>query len=1002
MTEFSEELENKVRSKLDNEIITHDELRDGFVQAIRTFLDEQNDVYGVPKMERQTGGGGYYDLKIGNVYFEFKKPGIGIEKGIEEAKEYLDSEDGEFFITDGYDIAHVDSNKNIVLNEPLLDGAPHLRLFLASEGKLRPNELIELAGSKSSIGQRHLRVFWEEFQKYKDDDNTPEVDNAFELWKRVFAESANLTNDARRGVRKDAKAAGIDIYKGEEEEYLFAIQTHFATLLKLLAAKTVNVDISSHQNPTSAESFTQLSDEPEIEGIVDHDLFDWFVHPATESKESSERLSTVIRSLVRIIESLNLSGMKVDVFRQLYQDSFDSEVRKAMGEFYTNKQLVNETLDKTGYNGEEILDKKFVDPACGSGTFIIEAISRFRSEAKNKGWSDDRIINEVENKIQGIDLHPFAVMMARVNYMLALNGVLSGRSIDIPVYWADSLAQFSRSMTPTAANTITTEAAPFEDPIELPDPEEVSPDEVFQIVDKAFEGQDWSEDRFVEEFDDEIALKYETTLRNLHRLFRKNENTMWVPAVRNVLAVDQLRDEVDYVIGNPPWVRAGNVEENLRERLKNEFDFYSSPWDHNLSNVRNSSRERDYSITFVESGLDFLKDGDGDTSPGHLGFVITSNVTRALYGGPMRETLIEETTLLQLTDLSFSPRKLFEGADCAPLLISFKNETPDNLEYEIDIEVQNRSGEIRKWATSANELPIHTDDAASPWIIAPSKAAEGIRKMQEKDVLLGDKYESSIGIKTAKNAAFYVTEISPTDSPDEHIIMNENDDRTRIENDLIHPLIGGDGIDAWEFQHDRWVLWTHDDNGDPLDTLPSKASSYFESWKSDLESRRDYTVTSQMDRGAPYWVIGNVSGRQTNSKVAWQKIAKTVETVYLPSKVDTEVGERTLIVTSNVNFLATPNDDVAAGLTGLLNSTPSKVFTGSYVNRTGAKYCAYFNWTIGLIPLPDNITDISGIARKVQKGDQSEDELDEEVASLYEITDEQLEEMKEYDQFFNL
>lgn len=1002
MVSFTTELEEKVRSKLGNEIVTHDELRDGFVQAIRTFLNEQDDVYGIPKMERQTSGGGFIDLKIGDVLFEFKKPGIGIEKGIEEAKDYLDSETGEFFISDGYELAHVDPDKNVVLNESLLEAAPHLRLFLESEGKLRPSELTELAGSKSSIGQRHLRVFWDEFQQWKDDDRTPEVANAFDLWQRVFAESANLTDDARRGVRKDAKSAGIKLYKGEEEEYLFAIQTHFATLLKLLAAKTVDVDIRAYQDTTSAENFTSLSDEPNIEGIVDHDLFDWFVHPATESKESSERLSTVIRSLARIIESLNLTGLKIDVFRELYQDSFDSEVRKAMGEFYTNKQLVSETLDKSGYTGTQILDKKLLDPACGSGTFIIEAISRFRNAAKNEGWSDSQIVNEVENRIHGIDLHPFAVMMARVNYMLALNGVLNNQNIDIPVYWADSLAKFSQSMTPGAASTITTEAAPFEDPIKLPDPEEVSPDVVFEIVDEAFEGPDWSEDRFIQEFDDDVALRYETTLRNLHRLFRKNENTMWVPAVRNVLSVDQLRGEVDYLIGNPPWVRAGNVEKNLRDRLKEQFDFYSDPWDHNLSNVRNSSRERDYSITFVESGLDFLRDGSNNGTAGTLGFVITSNVTRALYGGPMREKLMDETTILQLTDLSFSPRKLFEGADCAPLILSFRNETPDDLKYEVDIEVQNRSGEIRKWSMQAEQLPIHINDNAAPWIIAPPKAVEGIRKMQEKDILLGDKYESSIGIKTAKNAAFYVSDIAPTDSPDEHIITNENGDQKRIENDLIHPLIGGDGIDAWEFDSNRWVLWTHDENGSPLDTLPSKAADYFESWRDDLESRRDYTVTSQMDRGAPYWVIGNVSNGQTNSKVAWQKIAKTVETVYLPSKVDTEVGERTLIVTSNVNFLATPNDDVAAGLTGLLNSLPSKVFTGSYVNRTGAKYCAYFNWTIGLLPLPEDITDISDIATGVQRGNQSEKKLNKKVASLYDITDEQIEAMKDYDEFFNL
>ncbi|MCS7264787.1 MAG: hypothetical protein NZ805_08150, partial [Armatimonadetes bacterium] len=57
------------------------------------------------------------------------------------------------------------------------------------------------------------------------------------------------------------------------------------------------------------------------------------------------------------------------------------------------------------------------------------------------------LLRLITDRIVGVDLHPFAVAMARVNYLLALGDLLSQKTLQaigqlrIPVYWADSLAR---------------------------------------------------------------------------------------------------------------------------------------------------------------------------------------------------------------------------------------------------------------------------------------------------------------------------------------------------------------------------------------------------------------------------------------------------------------------------------------------------------------------------------------------------------------------------------
>lgn len=131
-----------------------------------------------------------------------------------------------------------------------------------------------------------------------------------------------------------------------------------------------------------------------------------------------------------------------DWFKGLYEALFPRRLRHALGEYYTPDWLARHVLDQTGYQGDP--KGRLLDPACGSGTFLVEAIRRLRA-----GWGRPNsppearpaeLLGTICASIVGLDLNPLAVLTARANYLLAVRDLLprSG-GVEIPVYQADSI-----------------------------------------------------------------------------------------------------------------------------------------------------------------------------------------------------------------------------------------------------------------------------------------------------------------------------------------------------------------------------------------------------------------------------------------------------------------------------------------------------------------------------------------------------------------------------------
>lgn len=168
----------------------------------------------------------------------------------------------------------------------------------------------------------------------------------------------------------------------------------------------------------------------QIYNAVESDFFDW-VLSATDGMK-------FVTTIVRRVSSFNWHRTEHDVLKVLYESVINQKARKSMGEYYTPDWLAEGIVERAV---TAPLTQRVLDPACGSGTFVFQAVRRVVRAAEREGLGNREILEHVENHVFGLDIHPVSVMLARVTYLLALGSRLQGErgAVTIPVHLGDSM-----------------------------------------------------------------------------------------------------------------------------------------------------------------------------------------------------------------------------------------------------------------------------------------------------------------------------------------------------------------------------------------------------------------------------------------------------------------------------------------------------------------------------------------------------------------------------------
>ena len=525
---------------------------------------------------------GRMDALLGRTVFEFKSD-LRRERGDAEngLTRYLterEGQTGDKFVgiaTDGAEfVAYFlrrDSVEEVNAHKTDVESPGELGIWLrsvvATGDGLRPDpHTITREFGRESLAARRaldsLGVLWEQIGK------TPEAQLKRALWDRLLG-----------------LAYGADV----GDDRLFLQHTYLVIVSKAMAWNAmIQVPPENAAALLHGEAFADLG----ITGQSEPDFFDWVLADA----ESAD----VVMRTARQVARFRLHDIRVDILKALYESLIDPETRHDLGEYYTPDwlaaRMVTAAVDRP-------LKQRVMDPACGSGTFLFHSVRAVLDAAERSELSPAEAVRLAAKNIAGIDIHPVAVIIARVTYLLALIPALRKEhpgNVTVPVYLGDALQwnlarigeQGKQPDLLAADDTLEI----FVPPVELTEPTPqrlnaatlrfpatvASKAELFDRVLNTmieFAGRSETGAAFAAwlgrgeyaKAEDSCILR--DTYEVMHRLHKEGRNHIWGYVARNLARPVWLSSEAqkaDVVVGNPPWLAFRHMKGELQKRYRSE------------------------------------------------------------------------------------------------------------------------------------------------------------------------------------------------------------------------------------------------------------------------------------------------------------------------------------------------------------------------------------------------------------------------------------------------
>ena len=427
---------------------------------------------------------GRLDAMHGQVIIEYESPGsFSSKKNIDHAYEqlvnYLSNEAKETKLTQlvgvGFDgeqiffVQYQDKNWKTIDKTKFIRRGPYdfnpesARTFLIhlralSRLPLTAENLAQKFGPQSELAPKMVSALANALEYWGDQTH---IRTFFNEWKRLFG---IVYGEQFTGGHQEKEAEALSkLYEvGQEtdfQELLFCIHTYFAFLMKLIAAELLTLRETAFGSSLAFE-LAHISDDElkrQLEDIenggiytrkgitnfLEGDFFRWYLD-AFDSPELKETIREIARNLSEFEPATStLDPVSTrDLLKKLYQYLVPQEVRHRLGEYYTPDWLAELLLNEVGYDGNT--RKRFLDPACGSGTFLVLAIQRAKVHGQKEKLPPLEIAKRIVANIWGFDLNPLAVIAARTNYLFALGDLVNELPhIEIPIYLTDSV------LTPT-------------------------------------------------------------------------------------------------------------------------------------------------------------------------------------------------------------------------------------------------------------------------------------------------------------------------------------------------------------------------------------------------------------------------------------------------------------------------------------------------------------------------------------------------------------------------
>ena len=922
----------------------------------------------------------FADAVHGSVIIEYKSPGSFhgtegkvLEKARDQAEDYaklLKAEEGrpveEYFLI-AWDGNHISFGQivgdrgeweNLVAFDEFQ--AQRILKALKDNGRplVHPNILSQLVGPESDAGTNLIPELYNALvDATKPDSPTTRTKLLFTEWNRIFGQVIGTRSvQIRKLIQRQGIAHHTD-YHDNVPQYMLALSTHIALVAKLVAALSLpnpdtDVGDSTVDIKTRLEGLEDgsLFYNAGIVNILSGDFFAWYLDDIhwPDLKANLTRLVTDLQTLDFDIRRKDPSSVR-DLFKGMYESFMPREFRHALGEYYTPDWLAEHALNEIGWEPQDQL----LDPTCGTGTFLLEAIKRRLTyhQTSHEGTLDTR---QLLDGIYGMDLNPLAVLAARASIVVFLSPYISPKNpITIPVWLADAInssvkeGDYFEHIMLTEKGTKT-----FRVPSRMVEHLEfnlifdsirglITADTDAAVIHKTIRKQ-----FNLEYLSEEEGKTLNNTIDLLVELHKESWDGIWCPILGDRFTAGAI-PKVSHIVGNPPWVKWSHLPpeyaEFIKEKCRRTGVFSEDTWSGGI--------ESDIStvITFEAIRKWLRKDGK-------LAFFITGSVfsNESSQGFRRMQYSPAQHAGFQMIE-DFKAVKPFEGVSNHPVLMIIKNgrTTQYPVKYRIWESHRNKGTtrhRFESWESFEKES-THSDLLAhpvygtsdGPWLKGLETQHEEWRQMFNTEN--SPNYTARKGVCTDRNGIFFVKVgsspipdcCSVTNTPALGKILNIRQvRRAAVEAKHIFPLIRGQGVHAFVANPDpdySILVPQRGMHGDPaLPTKSPRAHKFLSRFKSTLEGRASYR---RYQINQVFWSLWNV-GAYTFApyKVLWKEMSGNhFQAAYIGSKQHEILGTKEVIPDHKVYFVPLWDEDEAAYLTGILNAPSIAEAISSYSPR---------------------------------------------------------------------
>ena len=421
----------------------------------------------------------------------------------------------------------------------------------------------------------------------------------FQEWQSLFHLSETdkgQNEDIKKRRLALSKLFNINIQDSETDyKALFALQTTYAIIVKLIACKVVtkiefnrNIEYFSDLSNIDSETLRQFIEYIEdgyvfqtggVRNLLEGDFFSWYC----DEKSWSNDLADLILQIIYILEGYSINYYRhgfstIDIFIDLYMEIMPAEVRHSLGEYFTPAWLADYVVKEST---KIISNKSYsaIDPCCGSGVFVMSLIKDIIGDIDIISLEEiekRELLYSILNRIKGVDINPLSVLTAKVCFYLSIKPLINGDDIEIPIYLGDSAnipTKFCIDGIECYQYIVNTK----QENINVILPSSFVENEKFfskmsqiQAIIKT-EDTELLYDKFIQAIGENLNAKISENIKQLaEQLIRLHSNKwdgIWIRIVSNFMLVARIKN-IDIIVGNPPWIKWEFLPQAYAEKIK--------------------------------------------------------------------------------------------------------------------------------------------------------------------------------------------------------------------------------------------------------------------------------------------------------------------------------------------------------------------------------------------------------------------------------------------------